>query len=172
MVPQWPEDGFVRVPDSEFEAILTQAAEEGEKRALADAGIDGDEAALDIRDLRSLLDHIRFVRRTAAQTTARLITSVIVFTLPAGFAIKLKLFDNGPKFAASNRVTQRHTQPTDDGKTIRLPQDDARPARRGGWRKRPAVLPVLHRSQTAQSCLDQELGSDRPSAACPDGGRP
>src|SRR5690606_18174478 len=44
-------DGFVRMPDAEFEAILTRAAEEGAKRALADVGLDGDEAALDIRDL-------------------------------------------------------------------------------------------------------------------------
>jgi len=32
---------------------------------LADVGLDGDEAALDIRDLRSLLDSVRLVRRTA-----------------------------------------------------------------------------------------------------------
>jgi hypothetical protein len=57
-------DGFVRMPDAEFEAILTRAAEEGAKRALADVGLDGDEAALDIRDLRSLVDCIRLVRRT------------------------------------------------------------------------------------------------------------
>ena len=36
-------DGFVRMPDAEFEAILTRAAEEGAKRALADVGLDGDE---------------------------------------------------------------------------------------------------------------------------------
>ena len=48
-------EGFVRMPDAEFEAILTRAAEEGAKRALADVGLDGDEAALDIRDLRSLV---------------------------------------------------------------------------------------------------------------------
>lgn len=52
-------EGFVRMPDAEFEAILTRAAEEGAKRALADVGLDGDEAALDIRDLRSLVDCIR-----------------------------------------------------------------------------------------------------------------
>jgi hypothetical protein len=46
----------VCVLDAEFEAILTRAAEEGAKRALADVGLDGDEAALDIRDLRSLIE--------------------------------------------------------------------------------------------------------------------
>ena len=64
-------EGFVRMPDAEFEAILTRAAEEGAKRALADVGLDGDEAALDIRDLRSLVDYIRLVRRTAMQTAVR-----------------------------------------------------------------------------------------------------
>jgi aminobenzoyl-glutamate utilization protein A len=39
-------EGFVHMPDVEFEASLTRAAEEGAKRALADAGLDGDEAAL------------------------------------------------------------------------------------------------------------------------------
>ena len=38
-------EGFVRMPDAEFEAILTRAAEKGAKRALADVGVDGDEAA-------------------------------------------------------------------------------------------------------------------------------
>jgi|GEM_PF-534418 len=65
-------EGFVRIPDAEFEAILTRAAEEGAKRALADVGLDGDEAALDIRDLRSLVDCIRLVRRTAMQTAVRI----------------------------------------------------------------------------------------------------
>ena len=48
-------EGYVRMPDAEFEAILTRAAEEGAKRALADVGLDGDEAALDIRDLGNRL---------------------------------------------------------------------------------------------------------------------
>jgi len=34
-------EGFVRVPDAEFEAILTWAAEEGTKRALVDVCLDG-----------------------------------------------------------------------------------------------------------------------------------
>ena len=69
MTPPRSED-FVRMPDAEFEAILTRAAEQGAKRALADVGLDGDEVALDIRDLRSPIDCIRPVRRTAS-TAAR-----------------------------------------------------------------------------------------------------
>ena len=32
-------EGFVRMPDAEFEAILTRAAEEGAKRAWADVAL-------------------------------------------------------------------------------------------------------------------------------------
>ena len=74
-------EGYVRMPDAEFEAILTRAAEEGAKRALADVGLDGDEAALDIRDLRSLVDCIRLVRRTAMQTAVRMITTGVMLAL-------------------------------------------------------------------------------------------
>ena len=84
------------VGDAEFEAILTRAAEEGAKRALADVGLDGDEAALDIRDLRSLVDCIRLVRRTAMQTAVRMITTGVMLALLAGIAIKLKIFGGGP----------------------------------------------------------------------------
>lgn len=68
-------EGFVRMPVAEFEAILTRAAEEGAKRALADVGLDGDEAVLDIRDLRFLVECIRQVRRKAIQTAVRTITA-------------------------------------------------------------------------------------------------
>ncbi|WP_331459761.1 DUF6127 family protein, partial [Pelagovum pacificum] len=54
------------------------------------------EAALDIRDLRSLVDCIRLVRRTAMQTAARMITTGVMLALLAGIAIKLKIFGGGP----------------------------------------------------------------------------
>ena len=63
---------------------------------LADVGLDGDEAALDIRDLRSLVDCIRLVRRTAMQTAVRMITTGVMLALLAGIAIKLKIFGGGP----------------------------------------------------------------------------
>ena len=96
MSPPTREGTNLRIPQSEFEAMLARAAEEGAKRALADAGLDGKEAALDIRDLRSLLDCIRFVRRTAVQTTVHLITTGIILAILAGVALKLKLFGSGP----------------------------------------------------------------------------
>lgn len=82
--------------DAEFEAILARAAEEGAKRALADVGLDGKEAALDIRDLRSLVECMRFVRRTVVQTSVRMITTGVLLALLAGIAIKLKIFGGSP----------------------------------------------------------------------------
>lgn len=83
------------MPDAEFEDLLARAAEEGAKRALANVGLDGKEAALDIRDLRSLLEGIRFVRRTAVQSAVHLITTAIIFALLAGIALKVKIFGGG-----------------------------------------------------------------------------
>ena len=73
---------------AELEALLARAAEQGAKRALADFGLDDDEAALDIRDLRSLVDCIRLVRRTAMQTAVRMITTGVMLALLAGIVRK------------------------------------------------------------------------------------
>ena len=96
MSPPLRENTNLRMPEAEFQAMLARAAEEGAKRALADVGLEGESAALDIRDLRALLDSIRFVRRTAVQTTVHLVTTGLILALLAGTAIKLKLFGGGP----------------------------------------------------------------------------
>jgi len=95
MSPHRSGQGHVRMPDAEFEALMARAAEEGAKRALADVGLDGQEAAFDIRDLRSLLASIRFVRRTAVQTAVRMITTGVILALLAGIAVKLRIFGSG-----------------------------------------------------------------------------
>lgn len=77
--------------DHDLEAMLERAAEEGARRALSDVGLGGDEAALDIRDLRSLIDCIRLARRTALQTAVRMITSGVMLALPAGTAIRVSV---------------------------------------------------------------------------------
>ena len=92
MTPPKIEAGLKRMPEEEFEAILARAAEAGARRALADVGLDGPEAAIDIRDLRTLLESLRLARRTAWQTIVRLITTGLLLALIAGIAVKLKLF--------------------------------------------------------------------------------
>jgi len=69
--------------------ILARGAEEGAKPALADVGLEGDKGALDIRDLRSMLDLLRLVRRTAVQTVVRAVTTAILLV---GIAIRTKTF--------------------------------------------------------------------------------
>ena len=92
-----PDSGaLIAMPAAEFEALLERAAETGARRALHEVGLDGMDAAEDIRDLRSLLAGFRLAKRTAVQTTGRLITTGILLALMAGIAIKLKLFGNGP----------------------------------------------------------------------------
>jgi hypothetical protein len=95
MTPPVSPDRYVRIAEHEFEELLARAAQEGARRALADVGLEGKDAALDIRDLRSLLDCMRFVRRTAVQTAVRLITTGILLALLAGIALKLKVFGPG-----------------------------------------------------------------------------
>ena len=74
-------DDMLQMSEREFEELLARAAQEGARRALVDAGLDGREAALDIR--------------TAAQTIIRMLTAGLILTLLAGIALKLKLFGEG-----------------------------------------------------------------------------
>ena len=47
--------GRIVMPEADFEQLLELAAERGARKALDDVGFCGDDAANDIRDLRSLL---------------------------------------------------------------------------------------------------------------------
>jgi len=46
MSPPTLQDGMVVMPRDEFEELLARAAERGARRALADVGLDGEDAAL------------------------------------------------------------------------------------------------------------------------------
>lgn len=83
-------------PDAALEAVQARAAEQGAKRALADLGLDGEDTAVDIHDLRCQLDAIRLVRRSVLQTSVRVVTTGILLALLAGVAIKLRIFGGGP----------------------------------------------------------------------------
>ena len=71
--------------------LLTQAAQRGAERALVQLGLENGSAARDIRDLRSLIDAWREARRTAWQTTIKVVTTAVLAMLLVGAAIKLKL---------------------------------------------------------------------------------
>lgn len=75
--------------DDHFEALLTRAAEEGARRALAQVGLHDDTAAKDVSDLRGLLDAWRDVVRTGRQTAIKAIVTLILGALMAGLGLKL-----------------------------------------------------------------------------------
>ena len=66
-------------------------AERGAERCLAHLGLENGSAAKDIRELRDLLEAWRDARRTAWQTTIKVVTTGILAALLVGAAIKLKL---------------------------------------------------------------------------------
>ena len=76
----------------ELEKLLNQAAELGARKALTDVGLENGGARGDIRELRSLLQALRFARRASWQTVIRVITTGLVLGLMASSAVKLKLF--------------------------------------------------------------------------------
>lgn len=86
------EGHFVSMPHEDFEEILAIAAEKGARKALSDVGLEGEDAADDIRELRSLLTSLRLAKRTAWQTSIRIVTTGVLLALLAGIALKLKLF--------------------------------------------------------------------------------
>lgn len=86
------QNGMINMPQDEFEQLLEQAAARGAKRALADVGLEGDDAAHDIRELRDLLDAFNTAKHTAWQTVIKIITTGFVLALIAGALLKIKLF--------------------------------------------------------------------------------
>ncbi len=92
MSPPGKNEPLITLPREEFEEMLNRAAERGALRALADVGLDGEDAAEDIRELRSLLQALNLAKRTAWQTIVRIMTTGLILALMAGAVIKLKLF--------------------------------------------------------------------------------
>ena len=82
----------------DFDDLLDRAAERGAERCLAlpclalpclaHLGLENGSAAKDIRELRDLLEAWRDARRTAWQTTIKVVTTGILAALLVGAAIK------------------------------------------------------------------------------------
>ena len=79
----------------DFDELLDRAAERGAERCLAHLGLENGHAARDIRELRGLLEAWRDARRTAWQTTIKVLTTGILAALVVGAAIKLKIMGGG-----------------------------------------------------------------------------
>ena len=83
------------IPHEEFELMLECAAERGATAALHKVGLDGDDAAHDIRELRSLLDAFNEAKKAAGLTIIKLLITGLVAAVLAGTVLKLKLFGGG-----------------------------------------------------------------------------
>jgi len=79
------------LPREDFEEMLCRAAERGARRALANVGLDGPDAANDIRELRALLSAFQLAKRTALLTTVKVTTAFLLLALITGVAIKLRI---------------------------------------------------------------------------------
>lgn len=82
----------VTVPQHEFEGMLERAAERGARHALHEVGLDGEDAASDIRELRGLLDAFNEAKKAAGLTIVKMLITGLVMALLAGTFVKLKLF--------------------------------------------------------------------------------
>jgi len=88
-------DGMVSMPRDDFEELLERAAERGARHALHGVGLDGADAAHDIRELRSLLDAFNEAKKTAGLTIVRVLVTGLVMATLAGAFVKLKVFGGG-----------------------------------------------------------------------------
>jgi hypothetical protein len=89
-------ENMLLIRREDFDELLDRAAERGAERVLAHLGLENGHAARDIRELRDLLEAWRDARRTAWQTTVKVITTGLLAALVVGAVIKLKLM-GGPQ---------------------------------------------------------------------------
>ena len=82
----------VSMPQADFEQMLERAAEKGARHALHGVGLDGEDAAHDIRELRNLLDAFNEAKKTAGLTIIKMVVTGLVMAILTGTLIKLKLF--------------------------------------------------------------------------------
>ena len=92
MTPTLHNIPMVVLPKDEFEDLLERAAERGARHALTEVGLEGPEAANDIRELRGLLDAFNEAKKTAGLTVVKMLVTGLVMALLAGTVLKLKLF--------------------------------------------------------------------------------
>ena len=99
--------------NSECLAIRTRASGQSAKRQFVDVNSCRDKTALDTRDLRSVVDRIRLVRRIIEKTVVDMITTYVMLLL-AGIAIKFTFSAAARSRVPSRRSIQLHP-PTRQG---------------------------------------------------------
>ena len=84
---------MVRLPRSEFENLLEQAACRGARKALLEVGLADEAAANDIRTLRGLAASLKIMQHAFLKTVARWVAIGILTLLVAGISAKSGFFE-------------------------------------------------------------------------------
>lgn len=82
---------LIVLPRPEFESLLEQAACRGARKALHEVGLNDENAAEDVRDLRDLLGAMRTAKKEAFRAFIRWLTLGFLVLLLAGVAAKAGL---------------------------------------------------------------------------------
>lgn len=73
------------VPDKlALEALLTQAAHEGARQALAEIGLHDEDAVADVRDLREFITAMRLMKKGAWGAVGSIIAKVMLLAMAIG----------------------------------------------------------------------------------------
>ena len=83
------DDETITLTVVQLERAMANAAKLGAREALKELGLHDETAATDIRSLRGLLDAWRSARKTAYETTVRVVTTGLLAILAAGLAVGL-----------------------------------------------------------------------------------
>jgi len=82
-----PQSG-VHLSEAQLELMLNKAAEYGARKALSDIGLHDEDAASDVRELRSLIDTWRDTKRTAWKTFVSWGVKGLLLAIVAGLYLK------------------------------------------------------------------------------------
>jgi hypothetical protein len=72
------------VTEEEMALMIEKAAEAGAKKALRDVGLSDEDANVDVKELRNLLDTWRITKRTAVKTIVQAVTYLFLGALITG----------------------------------------------------------------------------------------
>jgi len=72
------------VTEEEMALMIERAAEAGAKKALRDVGLSDEDANVDVKELRNLLDTWRITKRTAVKTIVQAVTYLFLGALITG----------------------------------------------------------------------------------------
>ena len=70
--------------EEEMALMIEKAAEAGAKKALRDVGLSDEDANVDVKELRNLLDTWRITKRTAVKTIVQAVTYLFLGALITG----------------------------------------------------------------------------------------